>query len=337
MEFPAPIGGTALPIDYSPSVLFAVLYAALLPLIIFRLIDKRSRSILLISTSIFSVERIIIYSLRAAQARSDTLRLSSNLINYLQISFAMGFIAIANDVIKFLHCPAVNTTFSCDMYEQAPAARDAPLNARNQQTVEVKDYPRRRFCIRRSHEISLLIFLTVLILSIVANRTFAQLFTDQSNATSVFRLRYVATALGLLFTLRIAVATIWAYLKLPRIRTKAVVILLSVCTLVTITAIYRLSVMYNMTDSPLSVGPHSLNSPGAKACFYVFHILPEWLASLILFSTNLRQLFGTGPFGDLRKVDETEERRKKRLEKEEKKAEKKTEKKAAKKAKALLP
>lgn len=261
----------------------------------------------------------------------------------------MGFITIANDLIKFLHCLAVNTTFSCDMYEQAPAARDAPLNARNQQTVEVKgifgwhrehftgqpndgdpDHPRRRFWIRRSHEISLLIFLTVLILSIVANRTFAQLFTDQSNATSVFRLRYVATALGLLFILRIAVATIWVYLSLPRIRTKAVVILLSVCTLVTITAIYRLSVMYNMTDSPLSVGPHSLNSPGAKACFYVFHILPEWLASLILFSTNLRQLFGTGPFGDLRKVDETEERRKKRLEKEKKKAEKKA-------AKKLLP
>ena len=87
--------------------------------------------------------------------------------------------------------------------------------------------------------------------------------------------------------------------------------------------------MYNMTDSPFSVGPHSLNSAGAKACFYVFHILPEWLGSLILFSTNLRQVFGTGPFGDWRKVDETEEGRKKRLEKEKKAAEQK-------KAKAFL-
>ena len=80
--------------------------------------------------------------------------------------------------------------------------------------------------------------------------------------------------------------------------------------------------MYNETTSLLSVGPHTLNSPGAKAGFYIFHSLPEWLASLLLLGMNIRQLFGTGLFGDWRRKDETEDQRKKRLEKEKRAAEK---------------
>ena len=60
-------------------------------------------------------------------------------------------------------------------------------------------------------------------------------------------------------------------------------------------------------------GPNLLDSSSAKAAFYIFHILPEWLAICILFSENVRKTFGTGLFGDWRGKDETEAEKTKRL------------------------
>ena len=92
-----------------------------------------------------------------------------------------------------------------------------------------------------------------------------------------------------------------------------------------IIAIYRLAVMYHWTtrDSFLSTGPDTLNSTGAKAVFYILHAFPEWLASLILLTTNVRMVYGTGVLGDLRLKDETAEQRAQREEKERQKAERK--------------
>ena len=75
--------------------------------------------------------------------------------------------------------------------------------------------------------------------------------------------------------------------------------------------IYRLSVMWLKVTS-LS-DPSPLNMPGSKALFYIFHVLPEWLASAILFGYNIRKTFGTGLCGDWRLWDETEKERVKRL------------------------
>ena len=58
--------------------------------------------------------------------------------------------------------------------------------------------------------------------------------------------------------------------------------------------------------------PNVLDKPDAKATFYIFHVLPEWLASFILFWNNIRKSFGTGLFGDFRFRDETEKERVKR-------------------------
>jgi hypothetical protein len=152
------------------------------------------------------------------------------------------------------------------------------------------------------------------------------------------RYRYVSSAVALFFIVLTGTSVIWAYNKLPRVMRKAVLMILAVCTLmvsikVLVTrwvihhsfqstiAIYRLSVMYNWTDSLLSAGPNTLNSPRAKAAFYVLHALPEWLASFVLFCTNVRQVFGTGLFGDWRHGDETAKQRAKREERERKAAE----------------
>ena len=78
--------------------------------------------------------------------------------------------------------------------------------------------------------------------------------------------------------------------------------------------VYRLSVMWIRTTS-LSA-PSPLNTPRSKAAFYIFHVLPEWLASLILFGNNIRKTFGTGLVGDKRLWDETEKEREYRLKQE---------------------
>ena len=71
--------------------------------------------------------------------------------------------------------------------------------------------------------------------------------------------------------------------------------------------------MHYRIDSLRGLNP--LNSSAAKGLFYVFHILPEWLAVCVLFSENVRKTFGTGLFGDWKGRDETEKEKKKRLEK----------------------
>lgn len=80
--------------------------------------------------------------------------------------------------------------------------------------------------------------------------------------------------------------------------------------------LYRLAVMYNQTTSLTSLSPSSLNTPAAKATFYVFHMLPEWITVALLLGFNIREMFDTGPFGDWRAVDETERQKKKRLARE---------------------
>jgi hypothetical protein len=69
--------------------------------------------------------------------------------------------------------------------------------------------------------------------------------------------------------------------------------------------------------------PSPLNTPRSKAIFYIFHVLPEWLASWILLGDNIRKSFGTGLFGDWRSWDETEKERVKILDREAKRRERK--------------
>ena len=57
VHFPAPVGGTPLSADWVPSILFAVLYAMILPLTVYRMAHRRSRTLLLLGTVTFSIER----------------------------------------------------------------------------------------------------------------------------------------------------------------------------------------------------------------------------------------------------------------------------------------
>jgi hypothetical protein len=84
--------------------------------------------------------------------------------------------------------------------------------------------------------------------------------------------------------------------------------------------------MFHKTTSLTSRAPGSLNGHGAKASFYILHALPEWLAIVTIFTFNMRQIFGTGMWGDYRFRDDTPKEREKREKKEAKKAEKRKQK-----------
>jgi hypothetical protein len=71
-RFPTPVGGTPLPVDFAPSVLFAVLYGILSPLLCFRLLEKRSRTVLLIGTAAFAIERFALSLRFTTQADTDS-------------------------------------------------------------------------------------------------------------------------------------------------------------------------------------------------------------------------------------------------------------------------
>ena len=64
-EFPAPVGGAPFPIDFAPSILFVGLYALLIPVIIWRALDRRSRTIALLGTACLAIERYAAYVLRS--------------------------------------------------------------------------------------------------------------------------------------------------------------------------------------------------------------------------------------------------------------------------------
>lgn len=55
--FPSPIGGVAFPSDLAPSIIFAIMYGLLLPLLGYRIWNRKSRNVMLGGSLVFGVER----------------------------------------------------------------------------------------------------------------------------------------------------------------------------------------------------------------------------------------------------------------------------------------
>ena len=58
--FPAPVGGAPDALDLAPSIVFAILYALLVPIVLWRMVHPQSRTTVLLSTSFFSIERYVV-------------------------------------------------------------------------------------------------------------------------------------------------------------------------------------------------------------------------------------------------------------------------------------
>jgi hypothetical protein len=93
--------------------------------------------------TIYLFTRMVIFHLRAAQVKSDSLRFSSALVTYMQVSFGMGFIGIASDAVRLVRCLLVNATYGPEKYPQSPAAATKGALV-PPPTVDTPDQPRAR-------------------------------------------------------------------------------------------------------------------------------------------------------------------------------------------------
>ncbi|KAF8606202.1 hypothetical protein BDV93DRAFT_553963 [Ceratobasidium sp. AG-I] len=89
----APVGGVPVSADLAPSIIFAILYALLLPKIIYNFFIRKPRSIS-----------------------------SGGRMNYVQMTVGLGFIGISSDTVKLLRTLLVNTTLP-----ENGAGKDRPV------------------------------------------------------------------------------------------------------------------------------------------------------------------------------------------------------------------
>ncbi|KAF9038288.1 hypothetical protein BDZ89DRAFT_411009 [Hymenopellis radicata] len=260
----------------------------------------------------FVVERTIMFSLRAAVAANPGTE-SEGLTEYLSVTWSIGFIIIFGDVCSILRCLLVNSTRpdeSLPAYTavgQLPMTPSAPklsslwsLFTSSTNTVTVTDDPKRRFRYRRMCDVLSLVILAGYITAMVGNARLIRQRDDATKTAENQALRYVSTALAGLAILWATVATLLWAKRLNRTHGRAFGYMILFCGLMAMPAIYRLSVMYKETAALDSMLPGSQNTPAEKGTFYLFHVLPEFVASfLLLAGINVRNMFNTGRWGDV--------------------------------------
>ncbi|TFK20920.1 hypothetical protein FA15DRAFT_673029 [Coprinopsis marcescibilis] len=322
MVFPSPVGGLPLPLDFAPTILFAVLYGLLLPLLAYRIIDRRSRTWLLFGTSLFAVERVVVFGLRAMQATNESRRLSRGFASYMQSSFGSGYTGISWDLVSLARCLLVNPTFGFDNYGQSSAAATKGCHLPPPELGE-DDRPRERYMLRRLSDLAAFAFFASIVPGIIANSRYSRTFTSPTAAHRTYVLRYVSTSVALFLLIIIFLASIWSRFRQHRSGTRGILIITTLVILMSIVSIFRLAIMHNETVALDSTSPGSMNTSSEKAAFYVLHVLPEWVATVVLLGCNIRKTFGTGAWGDWRRLDETPEQREKRERKAAARAERK--------------
>lgn len=131
--------------------------------------------------------RVISFSLRAVSATEPLSEQSDALLEYMQVTIAMGLVAIAQDLSNLLRCILVNSTFqSCpDSFshiilppsdnEQTwrlglpPSSSLVPSLTGTSPSEPVPDQHRRRFWFRRIHNGMTILYVVSLITGLVGN------------------------------------------------------------------------------------------------------------------------------------------------------------------------
>ncbi|KAI0369014.1 hypothetical protein BV20DRAFT_980380 [Pilatotrama ljubarskyi] len=335
-EFPSPVGGVPLDVDFAPSILFSVLYALLVPVAIMRIINPRSRNMVLVGTLLFSTEQALTthlpyscvnFALRAHAAHHAGFRESKSFETYLQATLNAGFITIGQDLVTLSRSLLVSTTFGERTPEDVAVAvsvadqavrreyaergvRPAPLHP-TFSASDFEDQPRRRFWFRQLLGYTALIFLATIILSIIAGVDYQQTIEKGVHAALVRRLLYVSSGLATALLVLLICGTLYASIALSRLPVWPPTLIAVVAALLharisltwaplqTVVGVYRLTVLHNSTTSLTSTAPGSQNTTHAKVLFYIFHIAPEWLSAALLLSVNVRRTYKTGMWGDM--------------------------------------
>ncbi|KAH9911672.1 uncharacterized protein BXZ73DRAFT_82664 [Epithele typhae] len=292
-QIPAPIGGIPLPLDFAPSILFSILYAAVFIVIAWRVYRPDSRCFLLVGSVIGALERVVFFALRAYAAQHEGLRANRELQVYFQTTLAAGFITHAQLVLDLLRSLLAHPRARPSSTPAIATSSDIELNPRSAPGTE-PDYPQLRYYVRQACGLPGLVMLGAVVLGI-----------DGSHAALVRGIWYASAGIALGMLVWIGAVVGWAVCRVPRVPRWPIVWLASMGTLAAIVAIYRLGVLHCST--PLggleSTASCSGNTPGEKAEFWIFHVAPEFLIAALLAAVNARQMFGTGLWGDIKGKD----------------------------------
>lgn len=86
------------------------------------------------------------------------MQLSNGLLKYMQVSFGVGFIGIANDLVNLLRCLLVNPTYGLEKWDEAPASNTKESSFQTPGQGD-EDRPRERFWLRRYSDFTNLAFM----------------------------------------------------------------------------------------------------------------------------------------------------------------------------------
>ena len=127
------------------------------------------------------------FTLRAVQAHSESKRYSIGLATYMQASFGLGFLNIANNLVNLIRCLLVNATYGSERYPESAAAssKGGLLSPPPEGTP---DLPRMRFWARRLTD---LLVLVLVVAAISANSHYDKVFDDQKEADLTANKRFV--------------------------------------------------------------------------------------------------------------------------------------------------
>ncbi|KAJ7063899.1 hypothetical protein C8F01DRAFT_1274809 [Mycena amicta] len=307
MSVPALVGGFSLrQYDLAPAIIFAAAYALVAGLLFYRLWKRESRTLTVLEVASFASERMAVFALRAVAAAVPSFE-STGLTKYLQLTLALGYLTLAHILSKVIRVLLVNST--------NPPSYDQPEDS-NTLLVPAPDPhdARRRAIFRNINLLQLLPYFTAMILAILQTR---RDFTDPETAANRAE-QYAAAALSLFLIASEVLTVLWARWWVPPapINMRAVNFLTVTTALLILPAVYRLTLFHQNTPDVKSLTHAALNTPRDKAAFYILHVLPEWLIAALVSSVNIKELCGTGMWGDLRSRDETPAERERRWEKQ---------------------
>jgi len=119
--------------------------------------------------------------------------ISNGLLKYMQVSFTLGFVGIASDMVNLTRCLLVNPTFGASRWDEAPASSTKGSFFEQPRDAD-EDRPRERFWARRWSDFANLAFMASSIPGGVGNAPYNRdHWDDEKRANKVFTLRSVAT------------------------------------------------------------------------------------------------------------------------------------------------
>lgn len=110
-HIPSAVGGIPTDVDFVPSVVFAICYFVSLFPFVKRLFDPDTRAWFTLTSLAFSIEHVVVHSLRAAISKKHHPGEDiGGVLAYLQISYAVGIISLATDTVLLARILFVNAT-----------------------------------------------------------------------------------------------------------------------------------------------------------------------------------------------------------------------------------